>query len=622
MVEMYSQELGFGADRMLGAMNLGFPDRFRLDDASRMKIGDRSVPTMYSGGRVVNFDTSFIDRLFEQTGTVSSIFVREGDIFIRVTSTLKKEDGSRAVGEILDKRHPAYDKLISGTFYRGMARLFGRDFIAKYVPIKDGSRVIGVIAIAVDITDSLVKLRERIKGIKVGDTGYVYVLNADANDKQYGYFIAHPVLEGKSGLELTDADGKYLFREMLEKKHGEIRYAWKRDGSSAAASSIASMYFIPGLNWLVATRADVAELSKGITALQWVMFGAGLVVLLLLPLVVVVVVRRLVTEPLGRLQDYCGEVEHNHDFTLKAPVVSDDEVGHTAVAVQTLLAALRSAFGQILDGVSRLDDAASSLMTTARETTHNSSEASESASGMAASVQEMSVGVNQIADNASEASKLARDAGQRSNEGGAIILDATHEMNAIAEKMRDTSAAISALGEESHQISGIVSMIKEVAEQTNLLALNAAIEAARAGETGRGFAVVADEVRKLAERTTHATAEIAGVTDSIRLRAEQAVVSMSEAMVQVETGVTLAGQAGSAIADIRAGSDRVLDVVRQITESLAESSSASQSMANQTERVALVAEESNHAAQESLKSVEQLEHLARDMRDTVGHFKI
>ncbi len=112
---------------------------------------------------------------------------------------------------------------------------------------------------------------------------------------------------------------------------------------------------------------------------------------------------------------------------------------------------------------------------------------------MAESVEEMSVGISQISDSAGEAAKLSQVAGEDSRNGGAIILRATSEMNAIAGTMQTTSVVIGALSEESKHISGIVSVIKDVAEQTNLLALNAAIEAARTGEQGRGFAVVADE---------------------------------------------------------------------------------------------------------------------------------
>jgi len=89
-------------------------------------------------------------------------------------------------------------------------------------------------------------------------------------------------------------------------------------------------------------------------------------------------------------------------------------------------------------------------------------------------------------------------------------------LHVMSQRTEATSTKVEHLNERTSQIGGIVQLIKEVADQTNLLALNAAIEAARAGEQGRGFAVVADEVRKLAERTTHATSEIASLVSAIQ----------------------------------------------------------------------------------------------------------
>jgi methyl-accepting chemotaxis protein len=408
---------------------------------------------------------------------------------------------------------------------------------------------------------------------------------------------------------------------MLEEKSGVIHYLWK---GKAAAASEAVLRFAPfePFNWVIASRADKAELSRGVIAVERVVLVAGGVLLLLLPLLIYLVVRRVVTRPLDELQHFCSEVEQRRDLTLNLDVRSEDEVGQTVGAVQRLMQTLRSAFGEILARIEDLDAAARQLSSAARDTAANSGKASDAASDMAASVEELSVGISQISDSAGEAAKLSHAAGEDSRNGGAIILRATSEMSAIAGTMQATSAALGALGEESKHISGIVAVIKDVAEQTNLLALNAAIEAARAGEQGRGFAVVADEVRKLAERTTKATDEIARMTGAIDTRTREAVQAMTEAMGQVEEGAALATEAGTAINGIQSGAERVVAVVRQITESLAEASGASQNMANMTEKVALVAEESNHAAQQSRHSAEDVVRLGEEVRATVGQFRI
>ena len=88
----------------------------------------------------MNLDFSTVDRFTKITGAVATVFAKKGDDFVRITTSLKKEDGkTRAVGTMLGKAHPGYAKLLNGEEYTGKASLFGRDYMTKYVPIKNGN---------------------------------------------------------------------------------------------------------------------------------------------------------------------------------------------------------------------------------------------------------------------------------------------------------------------------------------------------------------------------------------------------------------------------------------------------------------------------------------------------
>jgi methyl-accepting chemotaxis protein len=248
--------------------------------------------------------------------------------------------------------------------------------------------------------------------------------------------------------------------------------------------------------------------------------------------------------------------------------------------------------------------------------------ASETASAMAAAVEEMTVSVAHISQNAQETSGITQHTGDLSQQGSEVIHRTVKEMHAMAKAVRESSESITELGRQSEQISGIVQVIKDVADQTNLLALNAAIEAARAGEQGRGFAVVADEVRKLAERTTSATGEISTMISAIQGSSVSAVGTMGNAAGRVESGVTLADQAGEAITNIQEGAKQVRTHVDDITSILAEQGTTSQTIAQQVERVAQAAEQNSAAARNSSEAAKNIEHLARIVRDAVEKFKV
>lgn len=322
------------------------------------------------------------------------------------------------------------------------------------------------------------------------------------------------------------------------------------------------------------------------------------------------------------MQETLSRIGQDRDFTARVKVASRDEFGDIATNLNRLFEQLRDDLSQLLTVAGSVASAASEMANSATLGAENSEAQSQAASGMAATMQELSVSISHVGEQAQEAHSLTAEAGNLASSGTLVISETIEDINEIASVVDGSAALVEELQKHSTLITSVVQTIRDIADQTNLLALNAAIEAARAGEQGRGFAVVADEVRKLAERSARSTEEIAETVSKIQSSAQTVASNMVQTVSSVRKTVSNAGGAGEAIRRIGESSAQTVNMVAVITDAIKEQSSASQNVANLVEQIARMADAGSGTAAQGASTARRLDDLAKEIHGVLAGYKL
>ncbi|NOX32477.1 MAG: methyl-accepting chemotaxis protein [Deltaproteobacteria bacterium] len=578
-----------------------------------------TLPKIIFGLEFATANYTTVDKVGKFSSSDIAVYQIHDNKLIKVSSSVKNKDGSRAIGEYYTSGTDVFKAVMAGKSQMFLAKNGTEVSMQHIKPFKEilEGKIVGAYSVTSKIlTKDLVGL---INKVNVGGYGYSFVNNSD------GKILIHPDKEYLSLKVQEFKNGKNI----LKGKSGAATYGYDKKTFYSYAN-----YFKPWDLYFNVAVSD-GELMTGID--KQIMTSAGIsgILALIIGALIIGFMNRQLMKSMTGMATLAKEVakgNFKYTFTYDA----NDAIKDTVDSMNGMVKGLAQMIKELNSGVHTLSSASGELnqisdkMSKGSETTVSkvntvasaAEEMSANMDSVAAAMEQASTNVEIVATGTNDMSSNIEKVAQNSNHTREIT-------NKAVEQAQNTSKRVSELGRAAEEINKVTDTINSISSQTNLLALNATIEAARAGEAGKGFAVVANEIKELAGQTAGATEDIAKNIKEIQDQISGAVTEIHEISQIINQINDFVNEAASAIElqsattnEISANISQVSQGIQEVNVNVNQSSEVSGQVAKEISDVLTGSQEINSFSSIVKEKAEVLNDVMLQLQAMTKKFKI
>jgi methyl-accepting chemotaxis protein len=557
-ISLYSkQKLAMQTAEFMGQSKL-LGDMTSFEFRIATEYGDLNLNSLKSQYKLV-------DEASRDLGVVATIFMREGNDFRRITTSISDKRGRRAVDTFLGSESPAYSPVMAGKSFSGTAKIFNVDYLVTYKPVfeKGTQNVIGILFLGVEME----KIKKRIDEDSSSQTLASIILGLGllivvimVNAISIGAIILRPISKVTNILkDISEGEGDLT------------------------------------QNIPIYSNDEVGMLAQYFNKLMDTLKGP-------------------IGETKTTVNNLASASEELSSVSRQLTSASEDTLKHSKEMI--------SSTKQTKANIETVAQAAKETSLSVNEVASAAEQMSANMNTIAAAIEEMSASISEIADNAKETRHIAGEANEKSSNATTVMNElgiaakeigqVTDVIKKIADKtnllaLNATIEAASA-GEAGKGFAVVASEIKELANQSAQSAddITNRIDGI---QNSTGHAVVAiRDVGNIIEKINLSIEAIAGHVGQQTKASNEIASNVSQANLGAK-------KVASSIGEIARSGQEIANNANDAVQRMDKISSSANAM-NQ------VAQESNSGSSQVNSSANDLAKMASDLRTVMGKFRV